>query len=247
MLPWLDESHSRLLADVRETSLAKIVREEVLAMIIGGELAPGMRINEPDIALRLGVSRVPVREGLRELESSGLVEARKHSGVFVRIHDAKEIDDLYDLRALLDGHAGGLVARQAVRERKALAQQLAGHLATMKSAAAAKDTQTYYGANLEFHWAMVEAAGNAALAKTYRSIVQQLHVSRLRNLSDLPGMRASITEHRAIHAALVAGNAQQLQALLVTHVNDAHARLRARRETATPSGYPSERASRRLA
>jgi DNA-binding GntR family transcriptional regulator len=238
MLPWLDEFPSRLLADVRETSLAKIVRDEVLALIVRGDLAPGMRINEPDIALRLGVSRVPVREGLRELESSGLVEARKHSGVFVRILLAKEIDDLYELRALLDGHAGSLVAQQQVSDRKRLARQLAKYLATMKSAASARDTQTYYAANLKFHWAMVEAAGNAALAKTYRAVVQQLHVSRLRNLSDLPGMRASIAEHRAIHAALVAGDAQGLQALLVAHVNGAHFRLRARRDGATTSNHP---------
>lgn len=235
MLPWLDDSTARLLVDVRETSLAKIVRDEVLAMIVCGELAPGVRINEPDIALRLGVSRVPVREGLRELESSGLVEARKHSGVFVRILTSNEIDDLYDLRALLDGHAGSLVAGKSVAERKRLSQLLARHLSTMRAAATARDTQTYYGANLEFHWAIVEASGNAALAKTYQAVVQQLHVSRLRNLSDLPGMRASIAEHRAIQAALVAGNAQGLQVLLAAHVNDARVRLRARLDSAPPN------------
>ena len=229
MLPWLADSPSRLLADIRETSLAKIVRDEVLALIVGGELAPGSRINEPDIAERLGVSRVPVREGLRELESSGLVVARKHSGVFVRVLSIKEIDDLYDLRAVLDGHAGSRVAQQSPAERKALARLLATHLAQMKAAATARETQPYYAANLAFHWAIVEAAGNAALARTYREIVQQLHVSRLRNLSDPAGMRASITEHRAIHAALVAGDADELQALQAAHVHEAHARLRAKR------------------
>src|ERR1700750_2650562 len=124
MLPWQDEPPSRLLTEIRETSLAKVVRDEVLGLIVRGELAPGARINEPDIAGRLGVSRVPVREGLRELESSGLVEARKHSGVFVRVLSAKEIDDLYDLRAVLDAHAGGLVAQRPLPDRKKLARQL---------------------------------------------------------------------------------------------------------------------------
>lgn len=238
MLPWLDDLPSRLLVDARETSLAKIVRDEVLALIVRGDLAPGMHVNEPDIAQRLGVSRVPVREGLRELESSGLVETRKHSGVFVRVLSAKEIDDLYDLRALLDGHAGRLVAQRAPAERKLLARQLAKHLAKMKSAAMQRDSQAYYGANLEFHWAIVESAGNVALATTYRTVVQQLHVSRLHNLSDVPGMRASIAEHRAIHAALVAGNAEELRAMLAAHVNDAHDRLRARRDGAASSARP---------
>src|SRR5215470_3037336 len=106
MLPWLAETPSELLASVRETSLAKLVRDEMLRLILRGELVPGQRINEPDVAARLNVSRVPVREALRELESSGLVEARKHSGVFVRVLDRDEIADLYDLRSVLDGHAG---------------------------------------------------------------------------------------------------------------------------------------------
>lgn len=240
MLPWLDDIPSRLLADIRETSLAKVVRAEVLGLIVRGELAPGARINEPDIAARLGVSRVPVREGLRELESSGLVIARKNAGVFVRVHSAKEIDDLYDMRALLDGHAGSLVAQQTSAERKALARQLAEHLARMKAAAAARDTQAYYTANLAFHWAIVEAAGNAALAGAYRQVVQQLHVSRLRNLSDAAAVKASIAEHRAIHAALVAGDAQGLQALQIAHVNDAHARLRARRDAGRSNPPPNQ-------
>ena len=87
MLPWLADTASAspaLLAGVRETTLAKIVRDEMLALILRGELAPGQRINEPDVAARLRVSRVPVREALRELESTGLVAARKHAGVFVR-------------------------------------------------------------------------------------------------------------------------------------------------------------------
>src|SRR3954468_10541006 len=106
MLPWLLTHSPDLISDVRETSLGKLVRDEMLALILRGDLAPGQRINEPDVAARLRVSRVPVREALRELESSGLVEARKHAGVFVRILDGKEVADLYELRAVLDGHAG---------------------------------------------------------------------------------------------------------------------------------------------
>ncbi|HKX42543.1 MAG TPA: GntR family transcriptional regulator, partial [Burkholderiaceae bacterium] len=61
MLPWLADTPSDLLESVRETSLAKLVRDEILALILRGEIAPGQRINEPDVAARLGVSRVPVR------------------------------------------------------------------------------------------------------------------------------------------------------------------------------------------
>src|SRR5262245_7906000 len=119
MLPWLAATRPELLASVRETSLAKLVRDDVLGLILRGEIAPGQRINEPDVAARLGVSRVPVREALRELESSGLVSARKHSGVFVRVLDDQEVADLYELRAVLDGHAGRRAAELPAAPRTA--------------------------------------------------------------------------------------------------------------------------------
>ncbi|UUZ74068.1 winged helix-turn-helix domain-containing protein [Polaromonas sp. P1(28)-8] len=80
MLPWFTESSADRFNDVRDTSLAKLVRDDMLALILKGVLAPGQRINEPDVASRLQVSRVPVREALRELESSGLVVSAQTLG-----------------------------------------------------------------------------------------------------------------------------------------------------------------------
>src|SRR5688500_16969146 len=111
MLPWLTGPSPENLSTVRDVSLAKLVRDDMLAMILRGELQPGQRINEPDVAARLGISRVPVREALRELESTGLVVARKHAGVFVHEPGAKEVRDLYEMRGLLDGFAGRRAAR----------------------------------------------------------------------------------------------------------------------------------------
>src|SRR5256885_17224513 len=96
MLPWFTPSSADLLADVRDTSLAELVRDDVLRAIARGELAPGQRINEPDVAARLGVSRVPVREALRELASTGLVASRKHAGVFVRVPAPTEVAGPHD-------------------------------------------------------------------------------------------------------------------------------------------------------
>lgn len=225
MLPWLLPTPSNLIDEVRETPLARIVRDEVLSLILGGELAPGDRINEPDVAARLGVSRVPVREALRELESSGLVASRKHFGVYVRVLSPKEVADLYDLRSTLDGHAGCRAASRPAAERKVLRRKLDGLMATMKKAATRQDVQQYYAANLAFHWAFVEAGGNAALATVYRGVVQQLHLSRLKNLSQDTGMQASIQEHEAVLAALAEGDAAGCQALLQSHVGASFGRL----------------------
>jgi DNA-binding GntR family transcriptional regulator len=239
MLPWKSpaETDPALAATVRATSLGKLVRDDVLGMILRGEIKPGERINEPDVASRLGVSRVPVREALRELESSGLVEARKHAGVFVRKLGAEEVRGLYELRALLDGFAGRRAAQLANPERMRLADALDASVARMEEAVRAQDVTGYYSENLRFHWLMVEATHNAALLETYRNIVQKLHLSRLTNLAHGMGLQASVTDHRAIAAAMRAGDAPRCEQLVAGHVEQAHERLAAK-ETKSTKGDP---------
>ncbi len=229
MFPWLDTTApgtagSRLQA-VRDTSLAKLVRDDLLERILGGELRPGDRISEPDVSARLSVSRVPVREALRELESSGLVVARKHAGVFVRRIEPEEVQELYELRALLDGFAGEKAAGLLPVPREALVAALQGSITTMATAVASEAVRDYYTENLRFHWLIVEAAGNHALMASYRELVQKLHLSRLRSLSRGMAMRTSIQEHEQIVAAIAAGEAPRARELLARHVGDAHRRL----------------------
>lgn len=242
MLPWdaAPQPDHALAASLRSTSLGKLVRDDVLRLILRGDLKAGERINEPDIAARLGVSRVPVREALRELESSGLVEARKHSGVFVRRLGAKEVRDLYELRALLDGFAGRRAAQLPEAERLQVADALDGCIARMEAAALEINVSAYYPENLRFHWLMVEASGNDALRETYRNIVQKLHLSRLASLSQDLGMAASIASHRAIAAALRAGDAARCELLLAAHVQQAHERLRTQEAQPAPQHIPIE-------
>jgi DNA-binding GntR family transcriptional regulator len=224
-LPWLPEASAQRFCDVRDTSLAKLVRDDMLALILNGALTAGQRINEPDVAARLGVSRVPVREALRELESSGLVIARKHAGSFVRQLDAPEIRDLYQLRGLLDGFAGRQAAQLPDSQKTALLALLLDSVALMRQASSEHAVQRYYGENLRFHWALIEATGNQTLSETYRGIVQKLHLSRLKNLSQDIGMQASIAEHLEIVQAVQQGEPQRCEALMTRHVSDAHERL----------------------
>ena len=226
MLPWITASSpADRIAGIRDTSLSKLVRDQILSSILSGELSPGERINEPDIATQMGVSRVPVREALRELESTGLVASRKHAGVFVRVLAAKEVADLYELRSVLDGHAARRAAALPRAPRQALISVLKGHMSVMNAAARRRDVQGYYAANLAFHWAIVEAADNEPLSDTYRGVVQRLHLSRLKNLSRDLGMKASQSEHQQIVAAIAEGDVARSQELLSLHVTAAHARL----------------------
>jgi DNA-binding GntR family transcriptional regulator len=236
MLPWITTDTSARLQTLRDTSLAKLVREDLLGRILRGDLAPGDRINEPDVCLRLGVSRVPVREALRELESSGLVSSRKHAGTFVREIQDSEVQDLYELRSLIDGFAGSKVAALAATARAQLGAELSASVAAMQAAAQRQDVAAYYAENLQFHWRIIEAAGNQALASTYQGVVQKLHLARLKSLSQGLNMQASIHEHAQIAQAIGQGDAAQARQLLTAHVSSAFDRLQ--KSTAAPSPLP---------
>ena len=225
MLPWLAENPNDQPQGSHTTSLAKLVRDDVLAGILNGSLVPGQRINEPDVATRLNVSRVPVREALRELESSGVVISRKHSGVFVRQLERVEVRDLYQLRALLDSFAGRIAAQLPKKERDNLVKFLVSTTNGMKEALKSADLNRFYADNLRFHWAIVEASGNVQMAEIYRGMVQKLHISRLKNLSGNSGQKASIAEHQTIVRALRQGDFAQTEILMARHVNDAFVRL----------------------
>lgn len=227
MLPWTPSAATAVdrVNDLRDTSLAKLVRDDVLELILHGALLPGQRINEPDIAARLKVSRVPVREALRELESSGLVVSRKNAGVFVRQLEAVDVRELYELREMLDGYAASRVAALPGARRLPLVRQLEASIATMDRAVDQGDAQAYYAENLKFHWAVVEAVGNRQLLDNYRGVIQRLHVARLTNLSGDAGRRISIAEHAQIAKALRQGDAAAGERLARAHVTDAHARL----------------------
>ena len=148
--------------------------------------------------------------------------------------DATEIRDLYQMRGLLDGFAGRCVAQLALSQRGALATLLSTSVDAMRQAANTHDVQRYYAENLRFHWAIVVAAGNQQLSDTYRSLVQKLHLSRLKNLSQDIGMQVSIAEHAEIVDALCRLDAARCEALLAQHVGDAYERLISNIQPETP-------------
>ena len=91
-----DEAYRRLIEEIRR-----------------GELLPGARLRETDLAVRLGISRTPVREAIRQLEADGLVVHLPRQGASIRSLDYAEIAELYEMRAVLEGTAARLAARSA--------------------------------------------------------------------------------------------------------------------------------------
>ncbi|KOF53802.1 MULTISPECIES: GntR family transcriptional regulator [unclassified Achromobacter] len=229
-MKWLASSTGQAtFEDIKNTSLGKLVRDQLLSGILSGAYAPGQALRESELVEQLKVSRVPVREALRELESSGLVVSRKHSGVYVRELSDEEVRDLYQFRALLDSHAGRMAAQLPDDEREELVRELDNCVSAMDAAIREGNAQGYYSLNLEFHWLFIEYAGNREIAKAYREIIQKLHLARLKNLSTEAHRLRSNAEHREIVDALrkvtSSGQAAEYAELLARHVINAHDRL----------------------
>ena len=136
------------IAMVRSHSLPSLVGRELTHRILAGELAAGSKLNEADIALRLGVSRGPVREAFRALEAAGLVRLEKNRGVYVRELSGAEADEIFELRALLDEFAGRKAAQHATAED---VRTLTAMVERMDEATRQGDADGYFELNLAFH------------------------------------------------------------------------------------------------
>jgi DNA-binding GntR family transcriptional regulator len=199
-----------------------LFEEEIERVILSGEYAPGDRINEKELALCFGVSRGPIREALRSLEASGLVEQIRNRGVFVRRLTAGQAADIYDVHAVLFGLAGRLMAVKATEEDIV---RLRGLVAVMDYAVSENDRQAYLRGNFALHELIVVNAANPVLATQYLSLVKQLTLYRARNLTIVDSMRSSNEEHRQMVEAIAAQDPDLAEAAHLNHVLTAKRRL----------------------
>lgn len=208
---------------LRSRSLTSLVQQELERRILAGDILPGDKLNENDVATELNVSRGPVREAFRALEQAGLVRTEKNRGVFVRQVSLEEADEIYELRAGLDELIGRLAAERAsdgqVAELRALVVQ-------MQEAASAKDVDAYYPLNIRFHDRLAQLAGNGTLLAAYRRLINELHLYRRRTLAlGHDSFPKSTRQHADIVEAIAARNATLAGELLYQHAMKSRSRL----------------------
>ena len=207
---------------LRTSSLTGAIERELEHLILAGELKPGERLNEIQLSTRFGTSRGPLREATRSLHARGLVDIIRNRGVFVRSISSSEAAEIYELRAAVFGLAGRLLTDRLTDE---LLQELEDYLARMDAAAAARDFDRYYPANLAFHDYLVNSAGNATLVREYKGLVNKLHLCRARGLVQAGGLSVSNREHREMVDALASGNRERAQEVFYRHVERSRLRF----------------------
>lgn len=213
----------------RSRTLTTIVREEIAGMIASGDLSSGDRINESELAVRLGISRGPVREACRSLEEAGLLVSVVNQGVFVREMTLENARELYEVRGALSGLIGRLAAE---RMTSTSLRALGALVEAMGHAADQQDLSGYYKLNLEFHDLLMKIASNQTLADLYLSVVRQTHLFRRRGLVQQGSLETSNQEHQAILHALERHDGAAAEQALALHVAKGWARLAASIEAA---------------
>ena len=208
---------------LRSQSLTTLVQQELERRILSGDILPGNKINEADIAAEFDVSRGPVREAFRALEQAGLVRTEKNRGVFVRRVSLAEADEIYEVRAGLDQLIGRLAAERATPDQVA---ELRGLVERMREAGLSRSVADYYPLNIRCHDRLAGITGNATLLGTYRRLINELHLYRRRTLArGHDAFPASTAEHAAIVEAIAARDAALAARLLFEHVRNSRARL----------------------
>lgn len=225
-----------VLTILRTRSLSGVLEREIEKAILDGEIPPGKRVNENLLASRFGTSRGPVREALRALEGLGLVELIPNRGVFIRQPAVEEAIEIYDVRTVLFGLAGKLLAE---RVTEADIARLRDYLEQMEYAARERDFDRYYPLNLAFHEFIIDACGNATLAAQYRGLVKKLHLFRARSLVQGGGLEVSNSEHRAMVEAVAARDPERAGQAHADHVARAKARLLAAYRKLAGEAQPS--------
>ena len=217
---------------LQSQSLTTLVRRELERRILGGELHPGEKLNEEVIARALNVSRGPVREAFRALESAGLLRTEKNRGVFVRQVSVEEADEIYEVRAGLDELIGRLAASRIGPDHIAELREL---LKKMQQAARTRSVEDYHPLNVRFHDRLAELAGNRTLLGAYRRLVNELHLYRRETLArGADSFPISTREHAEIIDALASGDAERSGKLLYGHAMESRDRLHAALQAKPP-------------
>jgi DNA-binding GntR family transcriptional regulator len=196
--------------------LTKLVVNSIRERIISGDLKPGERLVEAHLSEELGVSRMPVREALRELAAEGVVSIEPRRGATVATYTPEQIQELVEVRATLEALNAKLAAK---RHDPAQIKRLEQILAAGSKITEKTDLAQLHEDNNEFHEALAQVAANATLREMVRSLRDRTAIifaphSRKR-------AKQNWEEHAAILRAVVAGDADLAGLLAARHVYNA--------------------------
>ena len=195
----------------KHLTLREKILENIRDAIISGSLKAGSRVSEPELAERYGISRTPIREALRQLESEGYLTVIPRRGAVVSEFSQKDVEDFYAIKSILEGYA----ARQACsRLTDRELDKLQANNKRLHDLAEQNDIKTFFKVHNDFHEMFIKAADNERLRELITSVVTRFQRLRFMSLS-LPGrMKISVQEHEKIIEAFRRRDAETAETLV---------------------------------
>jgi DNA-binding GntR family transcriptional regulator len=214
---------------LKQTNLREQAKEVIRASIIGGELSSGEVYSATVLARRLGVSPTPVREAMLDLASAGLVEPIRNRGFRVLTVADADLDEISELRKMLEVPAMRLVIEKASDEQLTA---LESAVTAIERAAESHDLSAFLLADRKFHLTLLEHTGNGRLVRLVSQLRDQTRLVGLKQLTESGQLAASAAEHRAILDALQAREPERAETLMRTHLEHTRGAWAGRDESA---------------
>ena len=212
-----------LPATAVRSNLAEQAYARLKAEIHDFLLVPGDRFSEAEIGTRLGVSRTPVREALFRLRNEGFLEVESKSGWYVRPIDFDKLEQLYDLRVLLELAS---VAKLCTRADDAPELDALKKTWLLPVAERLSDGREVGALDEQFHATLVRAAGNAEIARVHWDVTERIRIIRRLDFTRGDRIDATYTEHAKILRAVMQRKLDQAQLLLRSHVEQSKSEVR---------------------
>lgn len=195
--------------------LREIVYEELKRQILVGEIAPGTRMMEVELADDMGVSRTPVREAIRKLEKEGLVTIEPRRGAYASDISIKDMVDVLEVRQMLEGMAASMAAQKVTEEEKL---DFVEANSAYKNAVKKGNIEEIIRYDELFHQLIVSYSGN----KTLNQLLSQVQELALRfryiYYDDFSRYENMPVEHEEIEEAIISGDTQKAKVVAEEHV-----------------------------
>src|SRR5579863_4402755 len=198
---------------------AEELRQQLADEIVRGDLAPGAALDETDIARRFSVSRTPVREALRQLAASGLIEARAHRGAVVAQPSVERLSGMFEAMAELEALCAGLAAERMTPAERYRLEAIHEELRVLSYAG---DPDRFHEVNERFHGSIYAGSQNGHIAEitlATRKRVQPFRRAQFRNLGRLAQSHA---EHDRVVVAIMRGDRNGAANAMRAHIERVH-------------------------
>ncbi len=195
----------------RHQTLREKILETIREAILKGNLKPGEKVAEPELAERFGISRTPIREAFRQLESEGYLTVIPRKGAVVAALSEQDVQEFYAIKSTLEGYAAELAAGRLTEKE---IEKLEAINERLKQLANEGDVKAFFRVHNEFHDLFVKASGNSKLYELIQQLGMKFNRLRMASLSVNGRMAISVAEHERLIEAFRAQDGDRAENLV---------------------------------